>query len=163
MLHVRRSEVLRVDPLVPANRRPLPIQLRNVPRHVSATTKELLVVAHGEQGARGARPRQALERAHQRAAHAAPLRFRYHRQRTDFRQARRVLIEVNAAEQAALFVEQFRSILPVGLGYAAGAMIWMVAHELVPETFRQLRPRQAAAWMTAAFVPMLVFQTYLLS
>lgn len=67
------------------------------------------------------------------------------------------------AVPAYLFVEQFRAILPVGLGFAAGAMIWMVAHELLPETFRQLRPRRAAAWITAAFVPMLVFQTYLLS
>lgn len=67
------------------------------------------------------------------------------------------------AVPAYLFVEEFRAILPVGLGFAAGAMIWMVAHELLPETFRQLRPRQAAAWITAAFVPMLVFQTYLLS
>ena len=67
------------------------------------------------------------------------------------------------AVPAYLFVEEFRAILPIGLGFAAGAMVWMVAHELLPETIRQLQPRHAVAWITASFVPMLALQTYLLS
>lgn len=67
------------------------------------------------------------------------------------------------AVPAFLFVEEFRTVLPVGLGFAAGAMIWMVAHELLPETVRHLPPLRAAAFTVSAFVPMLAFQTYLFS
>jgi ZIP family zinc transporter len=37
------------------------------------------------------------------------------------------------AVPAFVFVETFEPILPAGLGFAAGAMIWMVVAELVPE------------------------------
>jgi len=40
---------------------------------------------------------------------------------------------------AFLFVEAFAAALPVGLGFAAGAMIWMVLAEIVPEVFRGSR------------------------
>lgn len=36
------------------------------------------------------------------------------------------------APLAFFFVEQFRAVLPAGLGFAAGAMVWMVWSELVP-------------------------------
>ena len=68
------------------------------------------------------------------------------------------------AVPAFLFVEQFTSILPVGLGFAAGAMIWMVWRELLPETIRQIPSRRAAVgWIVVAFAAMLGFQTYLLA
>jgi hypothetical protein len=43
-----------------------------------------------------------------------------------------------------LFVEQFRTALPAGLGFAAGAMVWMVWSELVPD-LRSARARRPAA------------------
>ena len=40
------------------------------------------------------------------------------------------------AVPAFAFVAAFSGLLPVGLGFAAGAMLWMVAAELLPDAFR---------------------------
>jgi ZIP family zinc transporter len=66
------------------------------------------------------------------------------------------------AVPAFLFVEAFDAILPVGLGFAAGAMVWMVARELVPEALSQTSLRLVAAVSTASFAAMVVFQLLLL-
>lgn len=68
------------------------------------------------------------------------------------------------AVPAYLFVEQFTAILPAGLGFAAGAMVWMVWRELLPEAVRQIPSRRVAfGWIAVAFATMLAFQTYLLA
>jgi zinc transporter, ZIP family len=68
------------------------------------------------------------------------------------------------AVPAYLFVERFTAILPVGLGFAAGAMVWMVWRELLPEAIEQLpRRRSAIGWVGVAFATMLAFQTWLLA
>ena len=59
---------------------------------------------------------------------------------------------------AFLFVTAFAPVLPVGLGLAAGAMIYMVIFELVPESLEQESPANVVPVMFASFLAMLGFQ-----
>ncbi len=61
---------------------------------------------------------------------------------------------------AFLFVLVFRPFLPVGLGLAAGAMIWMVFRELVPEALEEINLPTVTGAMTASVVAMLAFQYF---
>lgn len=59
---------------------------------------------------------------------------------------------------AFLFVTAFKPILPVGLGFAAGAMIWMVFSELVPESLEDASRKVVAIVVTLSIAAMLAFQ-----
>lgn len=62
------------------------------------------------------------------------------------------------AVPAFLFVLAFRPFLPVGLGLAAGAMIYMVARELIPEAREDMPPQVVYPTVAAAVAAMLLFQ-----
>jgi zinc transporter ZupT len=63
---------------------------------------------------------------------------------------------------AYLLVEWFEPMLPVGLGFAGGAMIWMVAAQLVPDALRNAAPLPAAGALVASAGAMIVLQIFLL-
>jgi ZIP family zinc transporter len=62
------------------------------------------------------------------------------------------------AVPAFLFVEQFSGILAAGLGFAGGAMVWMVVSELLPEARAEGSTGEIAAWGGLAFAAMMAFQ-----
>jgi zinc transporter ZupT len=63
---------------------------------------------------------------------------------------------------AFLLVEWFEPILPVGLGFAGGAMTWMVAAQLLPDALRTSRAGPVAAAAGGAALAMIALQIALL-
>ena len=62
------------------------------------------------------------------------------------------------AVPAFLFVETFRPLLPYGLGFAAGAMIWMVFSELMPDALEEASGNLVGIVITLSVLAMLAFQ-----
>lgn len=63
---------------------------------------------------------------------------------------------------AFLFVLFFEPFLPVGLGLAAGAMIWMVFAELIPDALETTSGPTVGAAVTLAFALLFAFQNFVL-
>ena len=62
------------------------------------------------------------------------------------------------AVPAFVFVETFQPILPAGLGFAAGAMVWMVLAELAPDALATAPRRVVAAVAALSFAAMMTLQ-----
>ena len=62
------------------------------------------------------------------------------------------------AVPAFAFVEAFGPLLPYGLGFAAGAMTWMVFAELLPDARREAPDRLVAVVVALCVFGMLAFQ-----
>ena len=61
------------------------------------------------------------------------------------------------AVPAFLLVSVFQPLLPASLGFAGGAMIFLVIQELLPESFEHSSPTEAAWGVTIGLVGMLGF------
>lgn len=66
------------------------------------------------------------------------------------------------AVPAFLLVEWFTPVLPIGLGFAAGAMVWMVVVQLLPDALRTAPMRGVAAVTAVSAGAMIVLQLALL-
>src|SRR5512139_185538 len=55
----------------------------------------------------------------------------------------------------------FAPFYPAGLGFAAGAMIWVVSHEIIPETHRKGHEQAATLGIIGGFVVMMLLDTAL--
>lgn len=62
------------------------------------------------------------------------------------------------AVPAFIFVEIFRQYLPMGLGFAGGAMIWMVFAELIPDALEESETSTVATTITISIALMVIFQ-----
>ena len=62
------------------------------------------------------------------------------------------------AVPAFVFVDAFTPILPAGLGFAAGAMVWMVVAELTPDALAAASRRAVVLSGTLGFAAMMTFQ-----
>jgi zinc transporter ZupT len=65
------------------------------------------------------------------------------------------------AVPAFIFVDHFKPFLPVGFGFAAGAMIWMVFSELINEANEDSSPFKVAVTVTLSIILMVIFQELL--
>jgi len=65
------------------------------------------------------------------------------------------------AVPAFVFVDAFKQALPYGLGFAAGAMVFMVLEELLPQAYDQARRPMVAIQVSLTLVAMVLFQQYL--
>jgi zinc transporter, ZIP family len=66
------------------------------------------------------------------------------------------------AVPAFLFVLAFRPFLPIGLGLAAGAMIWMIFAELIPDANKHASGAAVGTSVTLAFATLLALQQFVL-
>jgi zinc transporter ZupT len=65
------------------------------------------------------------------------------------------------AVPAYMFVEAVEPFLPVGLGFAGGAMIWMVFSEIIPEANEESVAKHIGAIVTVSIAAMFVVQEFL--
>jgi ZIP family zinc transporter len=71
------------------------------------------------------------------------------------------LIEPVAAVAGAVLIDYARNLLPWGLALAAGAMLFVISHDVIPEAHRKGRCTSASCAVVAGFIVMMVLDTAL--
>jgi zinc transporter, ZIP family len=71
------------------------------------------------------------------------------------------LVEPVAAVLGAAVISLSVSLLPLGLAVAAGAMLFVISHEIIPESHRQGHEAFATGGLMLGFVVMMVLDTAL--
>ena len=71
------------------------------------------------------------------------------------------LIEPIAAVAGAVVAGDSAALLPWGLGFAAGAMLFVISHEIIPESHRKGHEAYATAGLMVGFVLMMMLDTAL--
>ena len=71
------------------------------------------------------------------------------------------LAEPVGAVVGSLLTTGFALLYPLGLGFAAGAMIWVVSHEIIPETHRKGHEQFASLGLMGGFIVMMLLDTAL--
>lgn len=71
------------------------------------------------------------------------------------------LAEPAGAIVGVVLTSGFAPLYPAGLGFAAGAMLWVVSHEIIPETHRKGHEQAATLGLIGGFVAMLLLDTAL--
>lgn len=71
------------------------------------------------------------------------------------------LVEPVGAVLGAVIVGGSAALLPWGLGFAAGAMLFVISHEIIPESHRKGHEAHATAGLMLGFVLMMVMDTAL--
>jgi len=62
------------------------------------------------------------------------------------------------AVPAYIFITYFKQYLPIGLGFAAGAMFWLVFADIVPESQENIKKEKSATIIVMALIAMLYLQ-----
>ncbi|MGN6457420.1 MAG: ZIP family metal transporter, partial [Achromobacter mucicolens] len=71
------------------------------------------------------------------------------------------LVEPLGSVLGAAIVGWSASLLPWGLGFAAGAMLFVISHEIIPETHRKGHEVPATCGLMLGFVLMMLLDTAL--
>ncbi|MGR4871419.1 ZIP family metal transporter [Variovorax sp. LARHSF232] len=71
------------------------------------------------------------------------------------------LVEPIGAVLGAAIISNAAALLPWGLGFAAGAMLFVISHEIIPESHRKGHEAFATAGLMLGFVLMMVLDTAL--